>query len=376
HQASGLGFDNLARRMKEQPGIGPAIGLAFSVAAAFGSCAYYAVFLLTALPLFVAGDLVAAEPQRRRRAAIGMGVASLLALLLSLPLLLPYRAKLSAGYRRSLTVANQHSADPSAYVTSVSRLHFFLPDEEQEPFFPGVVATGLAGLALVRAFGRGSHRRDVMLWGVVGLLGVGISLGPRFGLFSILYGLLPPYQGLRVPSRAGILFVLAMAVLASFGLAAIRKRGYRVALLVFAAAECYAAPLPWLQEVPPLPPIYRSLVDSDEPGPLVELPLPHPGHFQDNARYVYRSIFHRKPLVNGYSGFVPQSYREAHALLMSDDLRDGLAIMERKGVKWLLAHTARLGPRMQRKIAEAEREGQIELVDEAGRDRLYRIKQE
>ncbi len=361
-----------ARSMRERPGIGPSVGLALSIGAAFGACGYYAVFLLTALPLFVAADLVAAQSGKRRQVVLGFVAAAFLALLVSLPLLLPYGSKMSTGYRRSLEVTVQHSADVSAYVTSVSKLHFFLEGDE-EPFFPGFVVSVLACLAVVRALGRGVHRHDVMLWLLVGLLGVWISLGPSYGLFSILFHLLPPYRGLRVPARAGILFLLAVSVLASFGLARIRKRGLRVALVALAAAECYAGPIPWLFEVPSLPPIYSSLVESDEGGALIELPLPPPYRVKVNARYVYRSIFLRKPLVNGYSGFVPQSYRDAHRLLMKEDFGKGLFAMEKLGVQWLMAHTARLGGRMVRRIDRAEGEGRIELIDEVGPDRLYRI---
>jgi hypothetical protein len=144
-------------------------------------------------------------------------------------------------------------------------------------------------------------------------------------------------------------------------------------LLVLAAVECYAGPLYWSMEVPRLPPIYESPALSDQPGALVELPLPPPQRFHENARYVYRSIFHRKPLVNGYSGFVPSSYRQAHRLLMEGDFGVGLAALENEGVKWLLAHTARLGPRVRKRIAEAESRTQLVLVDENGPDRLYRI---
>ncbi len=39
-----------------------------------------------------------------------------------------------------------------------------------------------------------------------------LSFGPSLGLFSILFRLHPAYQGLRVPSRAAILFLLAIVL--------------------------------------------------------------------------------------------------------------------------------------------------------------------
>lgn len=362
-----------ARRIREGSGAGAYLGLALSVATSFGASGYYAVYLLTALPLFVVVDLAMAKPDLRRKAMLGMGVAAVLAVALSLPLVLPYLAKMSMGYRRSLSAAVDFSADGFSYLTSLSRLHFFLPNQG-EPLFAGFVASGLAGFGIVRSFAKREKRHDVTLWMVVGLLGILLSMGPSLGLFSTLYKVLPGYQGLRVPSRAGILFLLAVAMLAGLGHSYIRNRLFGTLLLVLAAAECYGGPLYWSMEAPVLPPIYQSLARTDEPGALVELPLPPPESFYQNARYVYRSIFHWKPIVNGYSGFVPESYREAHDSLMKGDFQEGLVVWRGKGVRWLLAHTARMGPRMRKRIADAELIGLLELVEERGPDKLYRIR--
>jgi len=361
-----------ARRMRDEPGFRPAIGLALAVSATLGASGYYALFLATALPVFVVADLWGVGRGERQRAVAGFALSAPLVASLCLPFLLPYGSKMNAGYRRALSTAEENSGHPVAYITSVARLHFFLPSGEQEPFFPGFAGVGLLGFAIFRAVTKGSRRRDVLVWSLVGLLGIAISLGPDFGLFSLLHQL-GPYQGLRVPSRAGILLLLAASVLAGIGLSHVRRRGRRLFLVVLAAAECYAGPLPWIMDVPELPPIYETVANLDEPGALVELPLPPPESFQDNARYVYRSIFHWRPLVNGYSGFVPHSYREAHRLLMSEELETGLQRMASVGVRFLLAHTARLGPRVRRGIDAAEEAKKLELVDEKGSDRLYRI---
>ncbi len=114
----------------------------------------------------------------------------------------------------------------------------------------------------------------------VGLLGIVLSLGPSGGLFSLLFRMFPPYQGLRVPSRAGILFLLAVAVLAAYGLARIRQKRLRMVLFVVVAAECYAGPLPWSFEVPKLPPIYQHLADATEPGAWSSFPFPTPTTFR------------------------------------------------------------------------------------------------
>jgi len=361
-----------SRRIRQGSGAAASLGLALSVAASFGASGYYAVYLSTVLPLFILFDVPMGAPEMRRKATFGVGLAAVLAFVMCLPLVMPYVSKMNLGYRRQLSVAADFSADGLSYLTSLSRLHFFLPDRG-EPLFAGFVASGLAVFGLVRSFTRREKRHDVALWIGVGLLGVLISMGPSLGLFSALYRVLPGYQGLRVPSRAGILFLLAVAMLAGLGYSYLRNRRLGALLLVLAAAECYAGPLYWSMEAPVLPPIYRSLARLDEPGALVELPLPPPEHFQQNAGYVYRSIFHWRPLVNGYSGFVPESYERAHESLMKGDFLDGLVVWRSKGVRLLLAHRARLGPRMRKQIAQAESIGLLELIDERGPDVLYRI---
>ena len=348
------------------------VGLGLSVAAAFGSSGYYAIFLLTALPFVVITELMSAEVTVRFRTMRRLAMAGLIGAAASAPLALPYAGKLQTGTARAFETAEQYSAGWTEYVSSFSKLHFFLPKAE-EPLFPGFVAIALVLVALVASFRKRTALRDEWMLAGVGLLGIVLSLGPSGGLFSLLFRFFPPYQGLRVPSRAGILFLFAVAVLAAYGLARIRQKRLRMALFVVVAAECYAGPLPWSFEVPTIPPIYQHLADSAESGAVVELPLPHPNHFQDNARYVYRSIFHWRPLVNGYSGFVPPSYREAFRVLMRRDLSEGLRTMSSKGVRFVLVHSNRLGPRMKRQIGLAETGGLLEKVAQAEGDVLFQL---
>lgn len=346
------------------------VALGVAVAATFASSGYYGVFLVTALPLVGFAELGRA-PARERTLVGGRLVAGALsAAFLTLPLLLPYARKLKEGNLRTVEAAAQFSAGWAEYSSSFSRLHGFLP-EHPEPLFPGFAVLGLSLWALVRWKPRTFLPEGLLL--ALALLGLALSAGPKLGLFSLFVHVVPAYQGLRVPSRAGILFLLALALLASRGLTHVRRRSVRVALVGVVAAECYAGPLPWSFDPPELPPIYEHVASLDEPGALLELPLPHPDRFQDNARYVYRSIFHWRPLVNGYSGFVAPSYRRAYRSLTSEPLDATLRQMASDGVRFVLAHGARLGPRLERQLAEGERAGWLELVVQEGADRLYRI---
>ena len=346
-----------------------AVGFALSAAATFGSSVYYAVFLASIAPL-VALTEIYWLPRLRCRKAIGrLSLAGIGAIVLTLPLALPYLDKLEGGTVRSLEAASHFSAGVTEYVSSFSRVHAFLP-KAAEPLFPGFVAVGLATAALIGVSREGTRK---WCWALIGATGVVLSAGPSLGLFSFLYHVAAPYRALRVPSRAGVLLLLAVAVLAAIGLTLVRKKAWRWALTALAALECMAAPLPLRFDVPTYPPIYEDVEALTEPGALVELPLPPPERFQDNARFVYRSIYHRRNLVNGYSGFIPESYRRAHRLLMRRNFARGLETLRQDGVRFVLAHEGRLGPRMLRRIRQARDSGVLVLVSERATDRLYVI---
>lgn len=374
------------KRLEDDARTPAAIGLAVTIAAAFGSSGYYAIFLLTALPLGVVAGC--ARSRMKRRMITQLAVAAVLTCILATPLVFPYATKLQQGSGRTFAVTHEYSAGPREYLSSYSRLHFFLPKAE-EPLFPGAVAAVLALVALASSFGQRqkqmtankqmqakvtlSRPPEIWTYAAVGGLGVVLSLGPSGGLFTLLFRFVPPYQGLRVPSRAAILFLLAIAILSAYGLAKVKSRWFRILLVIATSLECFAGPIPWSFERPVQPPIYRHVASLPGKAAIVELPLPPPDSFQDNARYVYRSIEHWQPMVNGYSGFVPASYRRAFRLLMRQGLDEGLRTLSEEGLQFVLVHSQRIGPRMRRQIAAAERSGLLILHAQEGEDYLYEI---
>lgn len=349
------------------------IGLALAIPLTFGSSVYYSVYAATALPLLAGFELSTLPPGSRLRAVKRLFAAGAFGTLLTLPLVVPYWSKLNAGTVRSLAAAERFSASGIDYLSSFSRLHGFLPNTA-EPLFPGFVAVLLSVVGLLKPSLSGS-RSAKFAWLAIGTLGVLLSLGPKLGLFTAFYELLPPYRALRVPSRAGVLFLLGIAVLAAIGLSRVRSRFARASLVVIAAAECFAGPLSFSTEEPFRPAIYDRVDSLEGDGALVVLPFPPPERFQDNAIYVYRSIGSGfRPLVNGYSGFAPKSYRDAHRALVQGDLAAGLRKLSKQGVRYVLAHGGRLGPRMLRELREAEQEGLLAVIAEDSGDRLYRLR--
>jgi hypothetical protein len=118
---------------------------------------------------------------------------------------------------------------------------------------------------------------------------------------------LPGFASLRVPARFWICAVLCLAVAATLGLAFLAGRLRRGRLALVAGVGLAVLWDGWITALPLVPPPERSLLlEAREAGadPVLELPL---GGLADAAA-LYRSIFHRRPIVNGYSGHEPPHY--------------------------------------------------------------------
>jgi len=118
---------------------------------------------------------------------------------------------------------------------------------------------------------------------------------------------LPGLSEVRVPARFGMLLVLCLAVAAAIAFArftaslSIRARGLLAALV---AAAVIAESWPALTLADVATPI-QALQRSDLTGPVIELPL---GESWLDAPAQFRGIVHGRPVVNGYSGYVPPHY--------------------------------------------------------------------
>jgi hypothetical protein len=117
---------------------------------------------------------------------------------------------------------------------------------------------------------------------------------------------LPGFSSVRAPARFAMLAELCLSVAVAAALVRIRQylprrfaTGLAIAALVGAIADGWILGLP----LPNLPPRIAAL-ESVQQGAVVELPLGFPG----DIAALYRSIYHHRPTVNGYSGFAPVHY--------------------------------------------------------------------
>lgn len=198
-----------------------------------------------------------------------------------------------------------------------------------------LLALGAAvAAARSRAFSTELRAAVVTLWAISALglilvfggsLQVGDWLVPLPA--QLLSAVVPGFDMLRGTVRWSILMGVALPLLAGLGVAAVRRiRGRALRFVTTAVAMVgLAATLDWFP-IPARPAWpapgavatrYGALA-ALPPGPVVEIPFSRPfSSGQFGARALLASTLHRRPVVNGYTGYVPRS----HVLLRRLGLR-------------------------------------------------------
>jgi hypothetical protein len=251
-------------------------------------------------------------------AAVGMAIA---------PAALAYlRVRQAYGFRRSFGEMAMFSATWSDYVRIPPGLRAWsrvlTVGEAERMLFPGATIVVLAALALAgcrRATGAhpalppAGWRWNVGLYLTILALAVWLSFGPAVrGPYGAMLAVLPGLDGLRVPARFVAVVSLALAVLGAGGaawwLSCLRPRAALAAAIVLGAAitiEGYGGPM-WLEPFRHDQPARSQLngwIRSGPAGGVLELPVAGPEFEPFTLRYQYNALLHRRPVVNGYSGY-------------------------------------------------------------------------
>lgn len=315
---------------------------------------------------------------RARRVAGPLVVAAALAVLLVLPFLLPYYwAHRDQALARSLQEVSGNSAQWRDYLITGGRLHFALWSERliqtgaEAALFPGLVAVLLAAVTLASGI---AHRdRRARMWLAIAVAGLLLSFGPKLPGYVALRAAFPLLEGIRAPVRFGFLMLMGVAALAGFGLAWLRRRAAarpRLALalglsaIVLVTAEAIRTPIGFTPALK-IPLIYRVLAREPD-AVVVEYPLFSPAAIFHNAPYMLYSTQHWRPMINGYSGFVPQSYRENWTRINRFPEPDTLVHLARLGVTHVVLHTPEL-------IAAAERTQGLTRIVARSDIAIYRL---
>jgi hypothetical protein len=251
-----------------------------------------------------------------------------------------------------------------------------------EPLYPGlpVLVLGAAGLA-VGARRPGPER----LLALLAATGAMLSFGPEVRIGSVsmpgpfeALRFLPGAAMVRMPSRFGVLAILALDVLAAVGWAegtrrlTARARAVAWSLLAaFMSLEPYPSGLSGqIRPVPPPPPAAHWLADAPR-GLVLELPWNHP---QESGLYEYWSTVHWQPMVNGYGGFDPPGNFALGLVGAQWPAPYASRMIRESGVRYVVVHLDRLTePRRQRIRSFVELPEGVRLAATIGEDRIYEL---
>ncbi len=180
-----------------------------------------------------------------------------------------------------------------------------------------------------------------------GVAGVALSFGPALPGYAWLYHWLPPLRGIRNAARFGYLGIVSIAILAGFGTAQLRVRwrparwlpAAMVTVVLAANLDAWSAPIDYVR-ADAISPINARLAGTN--AVVAYFPFFAPDHVFHNAPYLVESTAHWRPMLNGYSGFIPPSYGEhARALAHFPDA-NAIAALRQAGVTHVFVHDASL----------------------------------
>jgi hypothetical protein len=179
---------------------------------------------------------------------------------------------------------------------------------------------------------------------------------------------------------------VALGVLAGLGIAAtarmLSQRRLAAGLLALAAlgltaagtdlGPCRLMALPTGAQVPP---VYRELAQR-EPGPVLELPvgvtLKEVPSAVQNTWYEYFSIFHWRPLVNGYASYWPPRLEIEMPMARALPAARALAnLVDCTRVRWIVAHTEHMAAHERDAFSRAT--PGLRLVERFGDDLLFEV---
>jgi hypothetical protein len=373
-------FDRVLRRGQSRDAA--LLSIAFVLQALCSN--YTMVFLAAAL-------LVAALVRWREWAAAStrstlgrLGLAAAASAVLLLPVLWPYYAvSRDQGLVRSIDEVARYSAGWQDYLTTGGRLHyawwshqFF---EGRTALFPGIAATLLAVGALASSAVRTDAR--VRMTVAFGVLGLALSFGPALPGYASLHERVPLLQGLRGAARWGFLALVAVAMLAGYGVAAIDRRLQRsamraaaiVAIAGLVTVEALRAPMGFVP-FGGISRLYRQIA-ADPRAVVVELPIYFGDRVARNAAAVVGNTQYLRPMVNGYSGFQPASFVERAARLRAFPDPSAMAELRQLGVTDIVVRVEEfIDTEGRERFRAVDDSPDLALVDERDGLRRYRLR--
>lgn len=292
---------------------------------------YYLLFFPVLIVLWLAWFI---HWRRDPRPGVVLGLTFAASSLLLVPSLLKYREVHGAlGLERTLEEMQMFSARLGSFVQTAYLLKYWTPNEAmtQEGFlFPGVtvpllvVAGGLVFASKQRLRDALARRSAALFYSGAAVMFWWLCFGPASSnaigdLLSHPYSLLtwlPGFSGLRVPARFAMMATLCAAAAAAIAAARLAPRALWARVAIGAVLAALLVRDSWMLPMPLAAPPARVLLPDVAHSVVLELPADDSAV---NIAAMYRSMAHRRPLVNGYSGHTPQHYSLLTTSLMRGD---------------------------------------------------------
>jgi hypothetical protein len=355
---------------------------------------YSLYFFAVPVAVIVIDGLVRARA--RGRMAMELAAAFLVMAAVFMPVALAYNnVRQQVNLVRMPAEIQTFSADLNAYLRTTPMVLFWgdrLPRPRPEgELFAGATLMTLAVVALAIGWRRSDDtrspatRRVVLLYAASGTLALILSLGshPRVwgvpilssGPYQWLLAVVPGLDGLRVPSRFAMVVFLALSVLAGIAVARVlpkcsRVVGSIVGVLLAGAilAEGYTGPIPYEPLAPRLnaadTDVYAWLAERP-PGGVLELPVQgdEPTH---SLLFMYRTLAHRHPIVNGFSGFTSPLFDFLKDPGVTDltQMSDVVRGLRSIGVRYIVVHEALYRNRNDGRVTAAKLRGLSEQTQD------------
>ena len=345
---------------------------------------------LTTLAL-IAWQLATGAPLAFWQRIRDFGVAGAYLLAPAVWVMLPYRLSQSeAGLKRGYL--SDALPTMESFLASPSRFHQYLQARligpfEREPdafLFPGILIFVLAAIAVVSWPARRRLRDNaVAFYLLIALLSTMMFMSWPFEVWAHVHWL-PALNFIRIPSRFILLTVMALAVLAGFG---VDRIAVKLSNSMAAAATAIIATLllaeystyPF-QGVPfaiDPPAIDRWLNTRPKPFAIAEVPAPGPGNLGELERHQTRSMLHASAhwqrTIHGYSSLRRPLHDRLYAELPGFPDATSIASLQEVGVTYIVVHTEDYGDRWPAVEAQLANRKQLRLEHVEGSGRVYSL---
>jgi len=277
--------------------------------------------------------------------------------------------------RRNLDDVTHLRASPVDYVsvlpTSLVASKILPKNTSEHALFPTLTVLSLALIGILRS----KRKERFFIYTFLGIAFVSfiLSLGNEqafaMGNFSTgsltlpytwLYNLSPLFQTIRVPARFSIFVILSLSALAAFGIDHLlrkKKKALVYGAVILFFIEIWQVQTPFIT-IPPVPRVYQWLMQQPEPMILAEMPVSlfYHGTKMENqleknytklhrtdtyaleTYRIYFSSFHKKRMINGYSGFLPDSYNKLAETMESFPSSYTIDVLQKIGVTHAVVH--------------------------------------